>query len=273
MSVQNEKAQLSVERVRHPLKARMLTVREVTPLTPYMVRVRLEGDLADFVSASFDDHVKTFFPAQPHDEPVLPRLNTDGPRYPEGVTPPAARDYTPRRFDPHAGRLDIDFVLHDAGPATEWARQAQPGQRLGIAGPRGSFVIPMEFDWHVFIGDESALPAIARRLEELPEGKPVIVVAYVREAKARIDLATRADLRVQWVEYADLTQPEPLLEAVRHLELPVAGEGYVWGAGEYGVMRAVRQYLVETRGIDKSRIRASSYWRQGAVAAHETLKD
>lgn len=97
------------------------------------------------------------------------------------------QDYTPRRFD--AQELGIEFALHGDGPAANWARQAQPGQTLTVAGSRGSFIVPTGFDWHLLVGDDSALPAIARRLEELPEGKPVTVVlalapAYWKQGQA-----------------------------------------------------------------------------------------
>ena len=55
--------QLEIVRVRHPLKFRLLRVERVDALSPALVRVTLTGDLSDFVSASFDDHVKVFFPA------------------------------------------------------------------------------------------------------------------------------------------------------------------------------------------------------------------
>jgi NADPH-dependent ferric siderophore reductase len=38
-------------------------------------------------------------------------------------------------------------------------------------------------------------------------------------------------------------------------------------------MRAVRYHLCTERGVDKSRIRAASYWKQGAEAVHENLDD
>jgi NADPH-dependent ferric siderophore reductase len=59
---------------------------------------------------------------------------------------------------------------------------------------------------------------------------------------------------------------------VRETSMP-DGEGYVWAAGEAATMRAVRYHLVNERGIDKSRIRAASYWKRGAVAVHEALDD
>ena len=108
----------TARRVRHETKMRLLQVREVSRLTPKMVRVVLGGEaLAGFVSAAHDDHVKLFFPQPGHDKPVLPTPTPNGPVYPEGAARPAARDYTPRRYDPAANTLTIDFVLHGEGPA------------------------------------------------------------------------------------------------------------------------------------------------------------
>jgi len=116
--------QLEIVRVRHPLKFRLLRVERVDALSPALVRVTLTGDLSDFVSASFDDHVKVFFPANGEEKPVLPGFCPDGIVFPEGMERPAARDYTPGRFDAHTNELDIEFAMHEAGPATVWARQA-----------------------------------------------------------------------------------------------------------------------------------------------------
>jgi len=150
-----------VQRVRHELHRRDLQVVRVEPVGPGFRRITFAGEsLAGFVSASFDDHVKLFL------DPA------DG-------TEPVRRDYTPRRFEAAAGELSIEFALHGDGPAANWAAQATPGQRATIGGPRGSFIIPTDFDWHLLVGDETALPAIARRLEELPAGTQVFVVLHV----------------------------------------------------------------------------------------------
>jgi len=149
--------QREIRRVRHEVKRRRLTVDKITGITPKMLRITLTGaELAGFTSLGFDDHVKLFFPTESTSEPEP----TDG---------PPMRDYTPR-YDAGAGVLHIDFAIHDAGPATDWALRARVGDSLTIGGPRGSAIIPMEFDWYLFIGDETALPAIGRRLEELPAG-------------------------------------------------------------------------------------------------------
>jgi NADPH-dependent ferric siderophore reductase len=263
--------QYAVQRVRHPLKARLLVVNRVESISQNMVRVTLTGDLDDFISSSFDDHIKVFFP-EGDAAPVLPTFGPNGPSFPEGTPRPTTRDYTPRRYRTNPAELDIDFVLHDHGPAGMWAAQAQPGQHLGIAGPRGSFVIPKAFDWHLLIGDETALPAIARRLEELPAGTRVIAIIEIRQPEDRISLTTSANATVQWVHATAENEVSPLVRATQAVALP-DGEGFVWAAGESAAIKAVRQHLTQERGIDKSRIRAASYWRRGDTGSHEVLED
>src|ERR1700754_2289393 len=158
----------AITRVRHTLRMRLLDVLHVQRLTPHMVRVTFTGeDVKGFVSASPDDHVKLFFPVD-GGQINLPTMGPDGPVFAEGVTPSPARDYTPRHYDAKANELDIDFVLHGDGPASTWAAQAQAGQWLGIGGPRGSRIVADDFDTYVLIGDETALPAIGRWLDEMP---------------------------------------------------------------------------------------------------------
>ncbi len=243
-----ETSALTVQRVRHELKRRELRVAHVETLSPHSRSITLTGEsLADFVSLSFDDHVKVLF-----DAPA------------DGSEPPR-RDYTPRHFDNEARELTIEFALHGDGPAASWAAQAAVGQSLSIGGPRGSFIIPVAFDWHLLIGDETALPAIARRLEELPAGKKAIVILQVAEADRRA-LASVADVNLQWVDGAPA-----LLAAVRALALP-EGAGYAWCAGEASEMAALRRVLVEEKGHDGRAIRAAAYWKRGATAHHENLE-
>ena len=69
----------------------------------------------------------------------------------------------------------IEFALHGEGPAAEWAAQAAAGHTLAIGGPKGSLIVPLDYDWHLLVGDETAFPAVARRLEQLPAGAKAIV--------------------------------------------------------------------------------------------------
>ena len=266
-----------VSRVRHSPKFRMLTVARIRDLTPRMRRITLTGeDLAGFVSAGFDDHIKLFFPRPGDDAPVRPTMGADGRSvWPDESRKPPSRDFTPRRYDAAAGELHIDFALHDislatnSGPATDWAASARPGSKLGVGGPRGSFVISTAFDWHLLIGDETAIPAIGRRLEELPAATHALVVMEVANAGEQMSFTSNAAFDVTWV-HRDGARPgsiEGLERAARALRLP-PGQGYAWVAAETAAAKQLRQTLIE-RGADKRWLRAAGYWKQGAEAIHD----
>jgi len=276
MSPTAQATKRTARRVRHETRLRLLQVREVSRITPKMVRILVGGEeLQGFVSAAHDDHVKLFFPQPGQEKPVLPTPSPNGPVYPEGAPRPAARDYTPRRYDAAASTLAIDFVLHGDGPAAAWAAQARPGQFLGVGGPRGSFIVPDDFDWYLLAGDETALPAIGRRLEELPADTRALVVVEVDDSGDEQRFDTRARLDARWLHRgaAEPGEQKSLLQkAIAELALP-PGEGYAWVAAEAAAAKALRRHLVEERGLNKDRVKAAAYWKQGAVAVHETYDD
>lgn len=229
-----------ITRVRHELRRRLLTVTATTRITPQMQRITLTSpELKDFVSASFDDHVKLIFPGT-------------------GDTP-EMREYTPRSFDNAQDTLTIDFALHDAGPATAWAMTAKAGDTLQIGGPRGSAVIPDDFDWVVLIGDETALPAIGRRLEEL---RPDVPVATFVIGDAQ-DIATKAVWTAQWILRDGIADDTTLLQRALDGYAFPAGEGFVWIAAEAQVARSLRAYVTGPRGHAKAWTKAAGYWTRG----------
>jgi NADPH-dependent ferric siderophore reductase len=265
----------TARRVRHESRTRLLQVRDASRITPQMVRIVVGGDaLTGFISAAHDDHVKLFFPHPGQDKPVLPTPSPNGPVYPEGALRPAARDYTPRRYDAAANTLTIDFVLHGDGPATTWAAGARAGDFLGVGGPRGSFIVPDDFDWYLLAGDETALPAIGRRLEELPEGRRAIVLVEVANAAEQQRFDTRARVETHWLDRrgAEPGNPALLQAAIGKLSLH-PGEGYAWVAAEAATAKALRRCLVDQHGLPKDRVKAAAYWKHGAVAVHETYDD
>lgn len=257
---------LSTIRVRHEVKFRQLVVVDVRELTPRMRSLTFEGeDLCDFSSASFDDHVKLLLPASA-DAPVeVPELTPSGPRF-KGPAP-IMRDFTPRAFDRKARRLTLEFALHAEGAASDWARAAKPGERVAIGGPRGSTVVPIGYAWHVLAGDESALPAIARRLEELPAGTRVHVFIETADEAERRALMSATDAHVIWLRASE----GALAEALRGFEKP-AGEGYAWAAGEAASMRRVRAVLRDAHGLGSSNSRVSAYWKRGVAEHHENIE-
>lgn len=242
----------AIHRVNHEIKHRRLDVLRVTDLTPRMRRITLGGpQLQGFTSIGSDDHVKLMFACSTEEQAALDNLDfsRDGAR-------PTMREYTPRRIDLVAGELDIDFVLHGDGPASTWAAQAQVGQVLNIAGPRSSMVVPDSFDSYLLVGDETAIPAIARRLEELPATRKVVAVIEIEDAEEQQALQTLAQLEVIWVQ----RHRQDLLDVLKALPLP-EGRLYTWVALEKALTRKAKRLLIEEKGVQEDLIKAAAYWR------------
>lgn len=239
-----------IVRVMHELRRRTLTVARTERLTPHMQRVTLTGpELEGFHSPSADDHVKIFL---------------DGPSAVIG------RDYTPRRYDEAARELTLDFALHDAGPATAWARETTPGRTILVGGPRGSTLVPADFDWWLLLGDETALPAIGRRIEELPAGARVTSIVAVPGPEDEQRFDTAADHRAVWVHrtVGAASDAAPLLAALAGEALP-AGDGFIWIAAESGVARTLRQHVLETMRHPLPWTKVAGYWTRGKADASE----
>ena len=238
-----------VQRVRHELRRREVQVLRREAIGANFVALTFGAEsLADFVSDSFDDHVKFMFDAAEGDEMVR-------------------RDYTPRRFDRAARELTLEFALHGHGAACAWAEAARPGARAVIGGPRGSMIIPTDHDWHLLAGDASALPAIHRRLEELPAGSRAIVRVQVPDAADRRSFDdSAADIDLQW-----LHSDADWLASLAALKLP-PGEGFAWVAGEARLMPRARAIVLEELGVPRESARVAAYWKQGASDFHERLE-
>jgi NADPH-dependent ferric siderophore reductase len=244
------------ERFRQEPKRRLLTVERATRLTPKMLRVEFSSPaLNDFSSRSPDDHIKLFLPD------------------PDSLQGVCMRDYTPRAFDAARRQLTIDFALHDAGPATAWALNAKPGDRLEIGGPRGSIVVPDDFDFYLLVGDETALPSIGRRVEGLRAGVAVTTAVVVDGPEEVQHFETLADWRPLWIFRSGARADDAALlrRALESWRAP-AGEGYVWIAAEARAARALRGYMLEERGHPKAWLRAAGYWVRGEAGATEKFE-
>ncbi|MHB8284930.1 MAG: siderophore-interacting protein [Caulobacteraceae bacterium] len=244
-----------IKRVKREPRRRTLTVEQVERLTLNMQRIVFTSpELVDFESAGADDHVKLFLP------------DSQG-----GM---CMRDYTPRSFDRTQGRLTIDFALHEAGPATAWALDAKVGETLQIGGPRGSSLVTDDFDWYLLIGDETALPSIGRRLEELRADVPVITLVMVETEADAQQISTKTAWKAKWIARRGqaLDDASLLRFALDELTLP-SGDGYVWIGAEGRTARTLRTYMAETRGHPKAWMKASGYWAAGDPGAHVKIED
>jgi NADPH-dependent ferric siderophore reductase len=110
------------------------------------------------------------------------------------------------------------------------------------------------------VGDESALPAIARSLESLPRGARAYAFVEISgpEEEQKID----SDVEVVWLHRGDRPLGEALVEAVRNLEFP-EGRVHAFVHGEAHFVKELRRLLRVERGIAREDLSISGYWRRG----------
>lgn len=209
-----------------------VTVLSRTVITPHLVRLVLGGDgLAGFTSTGVpDEWVSLVVPGQFQ-----------------------ARYYTVRSLD--ADGMVIDVVVHDEGLVTGWASTDCVGDRPTISDPRSSFALPADAGWLILAGDLTAMPAMARILEQHP-GLPTTVLAEVPDPMP--DYLPSGEADVHWL-------PRPghgsdLAAAVVETPFP-EGPGYFWMAGESAQMRAIRKHLMRERKLPSHGYDVMGYWR------------
>ncbi|MYS83867.1 MULTISPECIES: siderophore-interacting protein [Streptomycetaceae] len=260
-------------KVQLPQTRRMisLTVRQNTRLSPNFVRLTLGGpELEHLHETGFDQGVRLFFPREGQQDLRMPKVSNNAWVAELMLLPkarrPWVRNYTVRAFRPERHEIDIEFALHgDAGPASAWAARARPGDPAGIFDLGRMYLPPSHVDWHLLVGDESALPAILSILEHAPASLVAEVFLEVPEvADIRERVEAPAGVRVHWTARNGAgSRPGRLaLNAVESAALP-AGPFYTWTAGEHGLPTGLRRHLVNERKVPKSDITFFGYWRHG----------
>ena len=225
---------------------RTLKVIRSNFLTPHMLRVTLGGpELANFPKDQESAYVKLIFP-QPVDGHSLTRTYTiSGQRHNE---------------------IDVDFAIHAGeGPASTWAMNAQPGNRILVGGPGPRKLINTSADWFLLAGDMAALPAIKINLAHLPRDAQGYVVLEVVDESDIQPLKSPPNIEVHWVVNfsADITG-SALLDRIEQLSwLP--GQPAVWAACEFHSMRALRKHFKLQHQWPKGYLYVSSYWKTGST--------
>lgn len=221
---------------------RSVEVRRVERVTPKAVRITLGGDaLEGFGTPLLGGHLKVMLPG------------TD-----------QVRAYTPRRFDAARREIEIDVILHGDSLGSRWAIAAQPGDPIDLRGPggRGHTVDPSAA-WHLLAGDACAVPAIGMVLEALPASTRAVVIIEVGDITEERPLPSLAQVQTWWVRAGEIPG-EALETAVRSIDLP-EGAGQVFLACESGIMRRIRQHLIEARGLAPTSMHTRGYWKAGTV--------
>lgn len=164
-----------------------ITLARRTQVSASLVKFTFTGpDVGHMATYAPDQRVKLFFPEgggsldplfeiaklEEHDWYSAYRALPDAQR-------PSARTYTIRALRPEQAEVDVEFVLHgDNGPASRWAMNARPGDRLAMTAPDANAEGPKQgYEWKppqgvrriLIIADETALPAAAGILETLDD--------------------------------------------------------------------------------------------------------
>ena len=232
-------------------KARELTVTAADRLTPNMRRLTLRGDaLGDFPDDAEGAYFKLVFPGADSDRPTL-------------------RTYTVARHRPEDREIDVDFMLHGDedgvdGVASSWAARVAIGAPISLFGPGpATFVNTDGATWYLLAADMTALPALTANLSRLPADARGHVVVEILTERDRQALAVPDGVEVSWVVNPEPGADDaPLDRAVRALAWP-DGRASVWAACEFGTMKRLRRYFREVRGVEKSHLYVSSYWKRG----------
>ena len=254
--------------IARPPNFQILDVVAVRTLTPHMRRLTLAGENVARFNGLEALHLNVMVQHPEAGEPQWPRVGTSGVvAWDKPELRPLMRKYTVRSVDLAAGTLEIDFVLHDdAGPGSGFARHAKPGDKIGVVGPGGGGLLAA--DWYLFAGDETALPAIARMLENLPTeacGKVFLEVADAAEIQP---LSPPSGIEVEWL-LRDGRAPGTttlLVDAVRGAAFPENGESvYLWAGCEFEAFRAIRAFARQEKRLSTREHLVVSYWRRGVA--------
>jgi NADPH-dependent ferric siderophore reductase len=256
-----------------------LTVLRTEQVAPSMRRVVLGGDgFADYLAADqalpqryTDKYAKLVFLVDGFEYPEPLDLDVVKATMPQEAWP-VLRTYTIRWVDPAARELAIDFVVHgtdddsDHGVAGPWAARAEPGDVIHLRGPNGGYVPDPDVDWHLLVGDEAGLPAIAASLEAMPAGARAVVFVEIGGPADEIELTTVADVQLHWLHRGEAEAGTTTLldDAVRAVEWP-AGRVQAFVHGESALLKSVRPYVLNDRGVARADASVSAYWRRGAT--------
>ncbi|MBZ9766279.1 MULTISPECIES: siderophore-interacting protein [unclassified Mesorhizobium] len=247
-----------------PIFFREISVLSSRRLSPHMQRVRFCGrDLGRFAHGGF--HVRLLLPPAGR-QAVWPTMGADGLIvWPSGEDALTIRVYTIRALDVAEGWLDIDFVLHPGAetPAASFAQNARAGDIIGMIGPGGGDV--PEASNLLLLGDDTALPAIGRMLEELAPSVRAEAFIEVDGPQDRVMLAAGENIAVHWLyrHGREAGRAGLLPEALRERGRG-ADDLFVWAGCEFADFRDIRRTVRKEWALSRNRHLVTAYWRRGA---------
>lgn len=166
----------------------------------------------------------------------------------------ATRTYTPLRWDPVRGSVQILAHALAAGPGSEWVRRAAPGDAVSLAGPRRSLALSaVDPQRGVIVGDETVigLAAAWRPAHALFEAsnQPAIQALLDSMGLQATAMTTQAN--------------EIHLDALSNAALCLDGPDVCFVlAGRAQTVRHVLRTL-RAQGVSSRRILTKGYWAEG----------
>jgi NADPH-dependent ferric siderophore reductase len=237
-------------------------VESIKHISPGIIRIVFaRGNLEKFEPTPFtDQYINAQFVPEGASYTVpfdLDEARETGEKY-----RPRSRRVTVRHWNDSTKRLTIDFVVHgDEGFAGPWAKRAQKGDRLQFKGPNGGYSPDPTVDWHLFMGDESALPAISASLESLDSSAKCIAILLVDDENHELTIETNASVQFLWLHRYYSEEPSQLLlKAIQELPF-LQGTFDTFVHGEAGEVREIRKHLLTQRGAPLNSS-ISPYWRR-----------
>jgi len=256
-----------VKDIKYKRIPKTLTVKSASNLTPNMRRVTLQGD-------ALND-----FPA--HSEGAVIKMLFEKP----GLDKAPMRTYTLAKQRLAPNEIDVDFMLHshndaskDAsenvsvdvsmqgsshGVAVPWSLNAKPGDKISFFGPGPVRFINLEADCFLLGADMTALPALKANLKLLPENARGKAFIEILSEADKQDLQIPSNIELTWViNESPGSDASPLFHAIEQADWQL-GKIAVWAACEFKTMKKIRNYLKIERGVEKSHLYISSYWKKG----------
>jgi NADPH-dependent ferric siderophore reductase len=251
----------------------------VSDALPRSVRMRLDDPFAELTGPLAAARRLTFEVVESEQmSPTMQRIALSAPelagfRYEPGQdvmllvgavgTRPIRRRYTIRSLDRAALTLTVNVVRHGEGPGEQWVRSARPADTIEGIGPRGKITTSIEAHWHLFLGDESAMPAILTMTESLPGDAVATLAIEIPEPDDEQELLAPARTRLSWLHRLGRPPGDPALLSAEAAEVEFGdGDGHAYVFGEAAVVSAVREILAR-RGLRQDQISPKAYWGRG----------
>lgn len=245
----------------------VMEVVAVEDLSPTFKRITFGGDDFDLFqdSEAVDKYVKLLLPRDP-EAGLTPPFDMDELRktLPKDELP-VRRTYTVHSIDQQSKTLKMDFVIHGAdGLAGPWAEHAQVGDLLQFSGPGGKFQPNPQADWYLLAGDEAAIPAIGAALEAMDDNAVGHALIEVATEADEWNLTAPEGIEVTWLHRGgDFTPESTVIEqAVKNVPWR-EGRVQAFVHGEREIMKSLRVYLNDERGVDRADLSLSAYWAYG----------